>query len=366
MTESEWLASEDPAAMLAVVTRDRRGEPAEIAQMASDRKLRLFVVAASRALNMHTDARLRAVEAWADGGPEPESDTFSYEIRNPAVAAERVASDAYALAYASGPVTPATVGWARAKKKAALRDIVGNPLRPVTLPPGQPERCPAGCVQIHGSRDRTFQVYESGGPDSRWVTCERCSGRGTVAGASPWLTPEVVSLATAAYEVRGRPCGRCYGTALDYEADAAHHDPTPRCPHCTDGALDDGALDPARLAVLSDALEEAGCPAEVEAPCPRCSPYADDPCPRCDGKTATWCSACGESGKFPTGYHPERNPASGRHEGGWTNCKTCNSGGSRQIRAGVVLAPHPLLAHLRSPGPHVRGCWAVDLILGRV
>lgn len=24
------------------------------------------------------------------------------------------------------------------------------------------------------------------------------------------------------------------------------------------------------------------------------------------------------------GYHPERDPASGRHEGGWTNCKTCN------------------------------------------
>jgi hypothetical protein len=24
-----------------------------------------------------------------------------------------------------------------------------------------------------------------------------------------------------------------------------------------------------------------------------------------------------------------------------------------------------LLAHLRSPGPHVRGCWAVDLLLGK-
>lgn len=27
------------------------------------------------------------------------------------------------------------------------------------------------------------------------------------------------------------------------------------------------------------------------------------------------------------GYRPERDPASGRHEGGWSNCKTCNSGG---------------------------------------
>ncbi|MGL4550687.1 MAG: hypothetical protein ACRC33_05830, partial [Gemmataceae bacterium] len=24
-----------------------------------------------------------------------------------------------------------------------------------------------------------------------------------------------------------------------------------------------------------------------------------------------------------------------------------------------------LLTHLRSPGPHVRGCWALDLLLGR-
>jgi hypothetical protein len=24
-----------------------------------------------------------------------------------------------------------------------------------------------------------------------------------------------------------------------------------------------------------------------------------------------------------------------------------------------------LIAHLRSEGPHVRGCWAVDLILGK-
>ena len=24
-----------------------------------------------------------------------------------------------------------------------------------------------------------------------------------------------------------------------------------------------------------------------------------------------------------------------------------------------------LLAHLRGPGPHVRGCWSVDLVLGK-
>jgi hypothetical protein len=25
-----------------------------------------------------------------------------------------------------------------------------------------------------------------------------------------------------------------------------------------------------------------------------------------------------------------------------------------------------LLGHLRGPGPHLRGCWAVDLLLGKV
>ena len=72
--------------------------------------------------------------------------------------------------------------------------------------------------------------------------------------APGWQTPEVVALAQAAYDQRELPAGQ---------------------------------LDPARLAVLADAVEEAGC--------------ADaDP-----------------------------------------------------------------LGHLRGPGPHVRGCWAVDLLLGR-
>jgi hypothetical protein len=72
--------------------------------------------------------------------------------------------------------------------------------------------------------------------------------------APAWQTPQVVALAQAAYEERELPSG---------------------------------TLDNSRLAVLADALEEAGCT---------------------DGE---------------------------------------------------------LLGHLRSPGPHVRGCWAVDLLTGR-
>jgi hypothetical protein len=72
--------------------------------------------------------------------------------------------------------------------------------------------------------------------------------------APPWRTPSVVSLAQAAYEERTLPAG---------------------------------TLDPDRLAVLSDALDEAGC-------------------------TDT-----------------------------------------------------DILSHLRGPGPHVRGCWVIDLLLGK-
>ena len=88
--------------------------------------------------------------------------------------------------------------------KPLLREVYGNPYRPVPLPPH-------------------------------------------------WRTPDVAALACAAYD---------------------------------DGVMPKGELDPVRLAILGDALEEAGAGGEV-------------------------------------------------------------------------------LDHLRGPGPHVRGCWAVDLVLGR-
>jgi hypothetical protein len=93
----------------------------------------------------------------------------------------------------------------RVAQSALLREIVGNPFRPVSIDPS-------------------------------------------------WQTPTVTNLATAAYQKRSLPSGK---------------------------------LQPARLAVLTDALEEAGC----------------------------------------------------------TNAD--------------------ILSHCRSAGPHVRGCWAVDLILGK-
>jgi hypothetical protein len=92
------------------------------------------------------------------------------------------------------------------------------------------------------------------------------------------------------------------------------------CPDCSGtGHVEDGRLDPDRLAVLSDALEEAGCP---EAECKYC--YG-----RGDGLTN------GTDSPF---------------------CLKCNSTGR---------VSNQLLTHLRSPGPHYRGMWSLDLVLGK-
>jgi hypothetical protein len=143
-----------------------------------------------------------------------------------------------------------------ALRAALLRDLVGNPWSPAPLRwlAGRPEVF-VGCGQ-HGFHPPT-PYYEP---------CD-------------WVTPIVLSLARAAYEER----------------------------------LPDGFLDSARLAVLSDALEEAGVPPLVL--CPECDGHVVVPPDRC---------ACG------TGF-----------------------------------VAHPFLAHLRSPGPHAVGCHVVDTLLGQ-
>jgi hypothetical protein len=224
MTEAEWLASDDLRPML----RFRGGE-------AGSRKLRLFACACCRRIwrLMHDRRACRAVElseAFADGQAKLKEaqaearnalrdtpDDFLHVGHLTARAAQAVTSHvprrtAYDAAYnALSAVlhTPerSNYSWERERvaQPALLRDILGNPFHPVSF-------------------DTT------------------------------WQSPEVVSLAQAAYDQRTLPSGE---------------------------------LDAARLAVIADALEDAGC----------------------------------------------TDPA--------------------------------ILDHLRGPGPHVRGCWPLDLILGK-
>jgi hypothetical protein len=226
MTEQEWLACDDPKPMLDFL--NWRAPPAwgEV----SDRKLRLFAVACCRRvwhLAPHHDSRgaVEAAERFADGGDTaadlrdvylPAAQVF-YGLREGRQADREAARAACSAAAKSGWTAANLSGeWSLAAEVAGgvnagpgradlLRDIFGNPFRPVAVSPS-------------------------------------------------WQTPQVVALAQAAYEERELPAG---------------------------------TLDVTRLAVLADALEDAGCD------------QAD------------------------------------------------------------------LLAHLRGSGLHVRGCWAVDLVLGK-
>jgi hypothetical protein len=205
---------------------------------ASGRKPRLFAAACCRRVwprlsDPRTRGAVEVAERYADGGATDEerraarsgagdayrdffADRFQYE--------EYAATSAYRLASAyrlmDEPLDAPWVVQAVARtaesfgaheagaQAATLRDILGDPFRPVPVEPA-------------------------------WRS---------------WSDGAVVKLARAAYEERRLPSGE---------------------------------LDPARLAVLADALEEAGCTVKE------------------------------------------------------------------------------ILDHLRGPGPHVRGCWPVDLVLGR-
>jgi hypothetical protein len=237
VTQSEWLECTDPQPML----ESLRGKTTE-------RKLRLFAVACCRRIwHLLTEGRSRnaveVAEKHADGW------LTDVQLADASLQAEQAfhrtrelepsGNDETPTIMASSAVWGATVcrsdesmigpdeplvgmaintalqaevtaeykrqAWERVAQAALLRDIFGNPFRPVSTNP-------------------------------------------------VWITPTVLNLARSAYDERIMPSGE---------------------------------LDPARLSVLSDALEEA----------------------RCDN--------------------------------------------------------NDMLTHLRSPGPHVRGCWAVDLVLGK-
>ncbi len=269
MTESEWLASENPQAMLRHLTHERTS-PNGIGTLNTPRTVALV---SQRKLKLLDDACFRRFGLTLDD-----------------------------LVVQTTPPPGAC---------NVIRDMV-CPFRPVTLP------------------------WEYSRPLAKLASAVTPFVNVKVPMHCPWLTPTVVSLAQAAYEFRGaQNCGKC-GRLGDKPGEYTPDDGwnvAGKCPTCNGtGTLDDGTLDNARLRVLSDALEEAGVPLEENSQCPSC-----------DGKGG-WSSSAGWRGGV----------------GGqtMTTCSVCDG-------EGYVLAPHPLLAHLRSPGPHYRGMWSLDLILER-
>lgn len=320
MTEAEWLACGDPARMLDSALAGMptpggygmgHGMPAGgrgVASPLSPRKLRLFACACVRALWRHLPPNDRLgvelAERWADG-EDCHDELYDTVSMSEGIVRPLHYADAYL------PVLSIIDAGRRHNRAilpryaAVLRDIVGNPFRPVTPPPGP--KVPCGRKVCHGGRICTNATGTR--------RCEHCK-----TGPCPWLTPDVKRLVAVAYEERGKACAHCDGKGNSWNHRGKHF---AYCSHCDEGRVDDGTLDPARLAVLSDALEEAGC---VESPCGM---------------------------GYGKGHHTSRGHLSaGPH---W-DCERC--GGTESV-------PHPIIAHLRSPGPHYRGMWSLDLVLGK-
>lgn len=257
MKEAEWLASQDPLRMLRYLFPaggSAMGLPIEyLTPRPSARKLRLFAAACYWTCAMQADAAscggTRAAleaEEWAEGMPPPTLPNvvnLSLESNADPVEHARSACQWGEYHHKCLPL-----------KASLLREIVGNPFRPIVL------------------------------------------GR-------EWINPDILRLAEAVYQERvSQECSGCKGTGRRCGKTVIERHPGPNdvtyseCTLCKGtGVGMPGCLDNASLAVLSDAIEEAGC----------------------------------------------TEPA--------------------------------ILEHLRSPGrspfdlsgPHVRGCWCLDTILGR-
>lgn len=189
-----------------------------------------------------------------------------------------------------------------ATRVALLHDIIGNPFVQQFLPLDTGD-------------------YIAKGRNPRWGFRPRCS----------WLTPTVVLLAQVAYDQPVKTCRTCDGRPKQtrFHGPGATNPYTWECNGCYGtGRRESGVIDTSYLTVLSDALEEAGCPAH---------------------KGIEGCNKCGGTGAaHDDGPMWDKGP----------RCSTCKGKGTLPI-------PHPFLAHLRSPGPHVRGCWVLDLLLGK-
>jgi hypothetical protein len=285
MTEQEWLNSNDPTSMLEHAITGRKCDNSLYCP--SDRKLRLFACAC--AIKCYGFAHATAMGpgkggygVWYETGeadPDDSEDTAGSPLHN-----------ARSWVRSQSNQSGVEDGITQSEKANLLRDIV-SPFRPPMLVDNLPPPSRLSNKRL-------------------WIKRE-------------WLTPTVISLARAAYlERSGWKCDTCKGSTVVRSLRAVTGRGSDPCPDCHGaGCIDDGTLDPVRLAVLADALEEAGC---SEVTCP-------------------WC----DQGWLPKTGTPDA--------GMMSRCPDCR---------GTGRITHSLLAHLRSPGPHVRGCWAVDVVLG--
>lgn len=290
MTEQEWLVCEDPQRMLTWLGAPYSGGVSGIgggkpyAFTITDRKLRLFACAMWRGhpdiLAKYGASDLPAItERIADGKASGEEVSAARELIGLDVdggGLPYVNYVAQAARHLAGVLLPGPKCVPEKRRQAALlRDIVGNPF--------QPPRDPR-------------VVYAK--------------------------VPLILSLAEAAYEERaGRKCEACINESWRRQSI--------NCKACGNtGHINDGSLDPVRLAILADALEEGGC---------------DDGVLLRHLRGEEWCLEL-----WPKHGNPAYHGTTSRY-GPLTHSPGCKCRGTGWIR---------------NRGPCVRGCWALDLILG--
>jgi hypothetical protein len=309
MNESQWLVSEDPIAMFLVAAHGA-------ASLTTDRKLRLFACACCRSVwHLLGDERSRRVvevaERYADGEVSRE-ELGRALVGGPGgfVSHSQRTDELVRLFYATaepgffvfaGQLRNLGRGWEGEMPDSdwherwlpvwadLLRDVVGNPFRQPLFFKEQPWTPPSNCGVA--------------GQDLECVECSvKLYGRRAPCPLKPppvkivlyQPSEEITRLATAAYEER--------------------------CPQS-------GELDPARLAILADAVEEAGCTEELLLR------HLRDMEP-CQERTSQ-------------GYECKNGQLFYLNSDSAT-CHRCNGTG-----------------WMRHRGAHVRGCWALDLILGK-
>jgi hypothetical protein len=230
MTENEWLNSTDPQAMLSFLREQGK---------LSDRKARLFAVACCRRIwdllpNEPSRQMVEAAERYADGLVSPGELLYTHTARVDVPAApqkEVWEADCLPMEADSLRISAILAATAAASQAAVYRGLdtdANEAAQSASL--GAADALAMDRVGRTGE-SIDFSKYEFNVADEKALQSQllRDIARNpfhSVALKRAWLTPTIVSLAEAAYEHRIMPAG---------------------------------TLDPDRLAVLADALLEAGC-----------------------------------------------------------------------------------------------------------